>query len=71
MHCESLTVLQDPDFYLWLSRLFPTFKTYANYKLTYLTTDCNRLFPSRDRIMFHRKRDHDTEDDKDIITWNE
>ncbi|KIM88559.1 hypothetical protein PILCRDRAFT_2784 [Piloderma croceum F 1598] len=33
--------------------------------------DCNRLFPSRDRLMFHRKRDHDSEEDGDIITWNE
>ncbi|KAH7930540.1 hypothetical protein BV22DRAFT_1000261 [Leucogyrophana mollusca] len=32
---------------------------------------CNRLFPSRDRVMFHRKRDHDSEDDSAIITWNE
>ncbi|KAI0257058.1 hypothetical protein BJV78DRAFT_1116135 [Lactifluus subvellereus] len=34
-------------------------------------TDCNRLFPSRERIMLHRKRDHDCEDDKSIISWNE
>ncbi|KAH9960796.1 hypothetical protein BGW80DRAFT_1182080 [Lactifluus volemus] len=33
--------------------------------------DCNRLFPSRERIMLHRKRDHDSEDDKSIISWNE
>ncbi|KAA1468073.1 hypothetical protein DENSPDRAFT_833256 [Dentipellis sp. KUC8613] len=33
--------------------------------------DCARLFPSRDRLMLHRKRDHDSEDDGDIITWNE
>ncbi|KAI0756784.1 hypothetical protein C8Q80DRAFT_1091300 [Daedaleopsis nitida] len=33
--------------------------------------DCNRLFPSRERVMAHRKRDHDTEDRDDIITWNE
>ncbi|RPD82329.1 hypothetical protein L226DRAFT_528507 [Lentinus tigrinus ALCF2SS1-7] len=33
--------------------------------------NCNRLFPSRDRLMAHRKRDHDTEDQDDIITWNE
>ncbi|PCH33913.1 hypothetical protein WOLCODRAFT_160450 [Wolfiporia cocos MD-104 SS10] len=32
---------------------------------------CNRLFPSRDRLMFHRKRDHDSEDQGDVITWNE
>ncbi|KAH7914795.1 hypothetical protein BJ138DRAFT_1123285 [Hygrophoropsis aurantiaca] len=32
---------------------------------------CDRLFPSRDRVMFHRKRDHDSEDDSLIITWNE
>ncbi|KAI0308282.1 hypothetical protein B0F90DRAFT_1807503 [Multifurca ochricompacta] len=34
-------------------------------------TGCNRLFPSRERIMSHRKRDHDSEDDGNIITWNE
>ncbi|KDQ63366.1 hypothetical protein JAAARDRAFT_147606 [Jaapia argillacea MUCL 33604] len=33
--------------------------------------DCNRLFPNKDRLMTHRKRDHETEDDSDIITWNE
>ncbi|KII94184.1 hypothetical protein PLICRDRAFT_36417 [Plicaturopsis crispa FD-325 SS-3] len=33
--------------------------------------DCCRLFPTRDRVMFHRKRDHGSEDDRDIITWNE
>ncbi|KAI0715370.1 hypothetical protein C8Q76DRAFT_454222 [Earliella scabrosa] len=33
--------------------------------------NCNRLFPSRDRVMAHRKRDHDSEDQDDIITWNE
>ncbi|KAJ8083789.1 hypothetical protein PM082_002555 [Marasmius tenuissimus] len=33
--------------------------------------DCFRLFPSHDRIMAHRKRDHDSEDDSKIITWNE
>ncbi|OAX44425.1 hypothetical protein K503DRAFT_706429 [Rhizopogon vinicolor AM-OR11-026] len=33
--------------------------------------DCNRLFPSRDRVMLHRKRDHSSEEDRDIITWNE
>ncbi|OCH94720.1 hypothetical protein OBBRIDRAFT_769085 [Obba rivulosa] len=32
--------------------------------------NCNRLFPTRDRLMTHRKRDHDSEDDADIITWN-
>ncbi|PIL31721.1 transcription factor [Ganoderma sinense ZZ0214-1] len=33
--------------------------------------NCYRLFPSRDRVMAHRKRDHDTEDREEIITWNE
>ncbi|RDX51107.1 hypothetical protein K466DRAFT_646531, partial [Polyporus arcularius HHB13444] len=33
--------------------------------------NCSRLFPSRERLMAHRKRDHDTEDQDDIITWNE
>ncbi|KAI0785081.1 hypothetical protein C8Q75DRAFT_809620 [Abortiporus biennis] len=34
-------------------------------------SDCNRLFPSRDRLMTHRKVAHNTDDDGDIITWNE
>ncbi|KAH7885953.1 hypothetical protein F5I97DRAFT_1810116, partial [Phlebopus sp. FC_14] len=33
--------------------------------------DCNRLFPTRERVMLHRKRDHDSQDDRDILTWNE
>ncbi|KAI6031595.1 hypothetical protein BKA83DRAFT_671544 [Pisolithus microcarpus] len=33
-------------------------------------SDCNRLFPSRERVMLHRKRDHDSGDDRDILTWN-
>jgi hypothetical protein len=37
----------------------------------FFAIDCNRLFPSRERLMFHRKRDHESEDDADIITWNE
>ncbi|EIM92312.1 uncharacterized protein STEHIDRAFT_47625 [Stereum hirsutum FP-91666 SS1] len=32
---------------------------------------CNRLFPSRDRLMMHRKRDHESEEQGDVITWNE
>ncbi|THH09190.1 hypothetical protein EW145_g2194 [Phellinidium pouzarii] len=31
---------------------------------------CNRLFPSRERLMGHRKRDHDSEQTDHIITWN-
>ncbi|TFK36887.1 hypothetical protein BDQ12DRAFT_686035 [Crucibulum laeve] len=34
-------------------------------------TECNRLFPSRERLMVHRKREHSSEDDTLIITWNE
>ncbi|EIW86888.1 hypothetical protein CONPUDRAFT_44783 [Coniophora puteana RWD-64-598 SS2] len=34
-------------------------------------TGCNRLFPNRDRLMFHRKRDHESEDTSAIVTWNE
>ncbi|KAI0080364.1 hypothetical protein K474DRAFT_1590028 [Panus rudis PR-1116 ss-1] len=34
-------------------------------------SDCNRLFPSRDRLMAHRRTVHDTGDDRDIITWND
>ncbi|KAJ7139942.1 hypothetical protein C8R44DRAFT_606735 [Mycena epipterygia] len=33
--------------------------------------DCFRLFPSRDRVMTHRKRDHNSEDPEHVITWNE
>ncbi|KAI0095102.1 hypothetical protein BDY19DRAFT_66143 [Irpex rosettiformis] len=32
---------------------------------------CNRLFPSKDRLMAHRKAAHNTDDDGEIITWNE
>ncbi|KAI0003759.1 hypothetical protein BJV74DRAFT_972464 [Russula compacta] len=32
-------------------------------------TDCNRLFPTRERVMIHRKRDHDSEEEGDIISW--
>ncbi|KAF9457355.1 hypothetical protein BDZ94DRAFT_1115548, partial [Collybia nuda] len=33
--------------------------------------DCNRLYPTRDRVMLHRKRDHGgSVDDSLIITWN-
>ncbi|KDQ19876.1 hypothetical protein BOTBODRAFT_380526 [Botryobasidium botryosum FD-172 SS1] len=33
---------------------------------------CYRLFPTRDRLAFHRKRDHKTDDShSDVITWNE
>ncbi|KAG6890737.1 hypothetical protein C0992_013120 [Termitomyces sp. T32_za158] len=31
---------------------------------------CWRLYPTRSRLMQHRKRDHDTEDEGMIITWN-
>ncbi|KAH9964253.1 hypothetical protein BC827DRAFT_1189956 [Russula dissimulans] len=34
-------------------------------------TECNRLFPSRERVMMHRKRDHDTTEEGSIISWNE
>ncbi|KAI0027319.1 hypothetical protein K488DRAFT_61967, partial [Vararia minispora EC-137] len=33
--------------------------------------ECYRLYPSRERLMMHRKRDHDSEDDGRIVTWNE
>ena len=32
--------------------------------------DCNRLFPSRERVMLHRRRYHDSEDDRDTLTCN-
>ncbi|KAH9944186.1 uncharacterized protein BXZ73DRAFT_96679 [Epithele typhae] len=31
---------------------------------------CCRLFPSKQRVIAHRKRDHDSEDLDAIITWN-
>ncbi|KAK7695009.1 hypothetical protein QCA50_002197 [Cerrena zonata] len=33
--------------------------------------DCNRLFPSRERLMTHRKNVHNSEDDSNILTWND
>lgn len=34
--------------------------------------DCKRLFPSVERVMIHRKRDHEKEDGgEEIISWNE
>ncbi|KAF9448169.1 hypothetical protein P691DRAFT_622935, partial [Macrolepiota fuliginosa MF-IS2] len=32
--------------------------------------DCFRLYPNYDRLMAHRKRDHNTDSNADIITWN-
>ncbi|KAF8598050.1 hypothetical protein BDV93DRAFT_527028 [Ceratobasidium sp. AG-I] len=33
---------------------------------------CNKLFPSRDRLGVHRKRDHNSDDTtNNILTWNE
>ncbi|EPT04060.1 hypothetical protein FOMPIDRAFT_22805, partial [Fomitopsis schrenkii] len=32
---------------------------------------CYRLFPNRDRLMNHRKRDHGSEETSDVLTWNE
>lgn len=34
--------------------------------------NCNRLFPSRDRLAQHRKAIHNSTDvQNDVITWNE
>jgi hypothetical protein len=35
--------------------------------------DCNRLFPTRDKVLAHRKRDHGGVEyaENTIITWNE
>ncbi|KAG6911578.1 hypothetical protein DXG01_011881 [Tephrocybe rancida] len=33
--------------------------------------DCCRLYPTRERLMLHRKRDHDSQQTDQIITWNE
>ncbi|KAF9654123.1 hypothetical protein BDM02DRAFT_3085719 [Thelephora ganbajun] len=32
--------------------------------------DCNRLFPSKERLMAHRKRDHGSGEEGEIISWN-
>ncbi|KAH6916903.1 hypothetical protein BKA70DRAFT_1250910 [Coprinopsis sp. MPI-PUGE-AT-0042] len=37
------------------------------------TDNCNRLFPNRDRLVAHRKRDHpdvDADDVSTCLTWN-
>nr|GAT47849.1 predicted protein [Mycena chlorophos] len=36
-------------------------------------TGCFRLFPSRERLMTHRKRDHpqQAEETRKVVTWNE
>ncbi|KAJ7786121.1 hypothetical protein B0H16DRAFT_1295108 [Mycena metata] len=42
--------------------------------LLFASADCFRLFPSRERVMAHRKRDHnssDWENTDHIITWND
>lgn len=31
---------------------------------------CNRLFPSKERVVAHRKRDHGGEEEGEIISWN-
>ncbi|KAJ3803437.1 hypothetical protein GGU11DRAFT_739874 [Lentinula aff. detonsa] len=33
--------------------------------------DCHKLFPSRDRLIQHRRKEHGSDEDKDIITWND
>ena len=35
-----------------------------------VSTGCNRLFPSKERIMAHRKRDHSSEEEGEIVSWN-
>ncbi|KAL0951448.1 hypothetical protein HGRIS_008137 [Hohenbuehelia grisea] len=32
---------------------------------------CMRLYPTKERLMQHRKRDHASEDESCIITWND
>jgi len=37
-------------------------------------SNCNRLFPNRERLSVHRKRDHPSLTEEDVvecITWNE
>ncbi|KXN86786.1 hypothetical protein AN958_09667 [Leucoagaricus sp. SymC.cos] len=33
--------------------------------------DCFRLYPNHDRLMAHRKRDHNLDSTADIITWED
>ncbi|KAJ3822099.1 hypothetical protein EV361DRAFT_918981 [Lentinula raphanica] len=33
--------------------------------------DCYKLFPSRDRLMQHRRKEHGSDEDSNIITWND
>ena len=40
--------------------------------MTDVLVGCNRLFSSKERLLPHRKKDHNTTDvDENIITWNE
>ncbi|KIK70796.1 hypothetical protein GYMLUDRAFT_235215 [Collybiopsis luxurians FD-317 M1] len=32
--------------------------------------DCYKLFPSKERLVAHRKREHREESNANIITWN-
>jgi hypothetical protein len=34
-------------------------------------SDCIRLYPTRERLMMHRKRDHNSQEESLVITWNE
>ncbi|TFK77277.1 hypothetical protein BDN72DRAFT_36312 [Pluteus cervinus] len=31
---------------------------------------CFRLYPSHERLMLHRKRDHNSVDETKVVTWN-
>jgi hypothetical protein len=59
---------QDSHLYLWI-RWSCLFIGPGRWKGADTHTDCNRLYPSQDRLMAHRKRDHDTDDTSSIITW--
>lgn len=59
--------LQYISVHLKVNSLFP-FPFLLSYKVS---PECNRLWPSHRSLMAHRKKDHNTEDGSQIITWNE
>lgn len=38
--------------------------------LSYMYAECYRLLPSHKSLMAHRKKEHHTDDDSNVITWN-
>jgi hypothetical protein len=60
--------IKDAHLHLWLDWSSSSPAEPAS-ELTHARVDCNRLYPSQDRLMAHRKRDHDTNDTSNIISW--